>query len=116
MITKRERKTNELTSDYRESLLKRIKDPRRAIYYLNAALEDTEEPKVFLMALRDVAEAHGMGRTARRAGLNRESFYRMLSRNGNPKISSLFSLLDALGIMIRLDMKDKRGGTLKRAA
>lgn len=116
MTTKREKRVNELTSDYRESLLRRIKDPRRAIYYLNTALEDTEEPKVFLMALRDVAEAHGMGRTARKAGLNRESFYRMLSGSGNPKMSSLFSLLNALGIMVRLDIKDKRARIFKKAA
>jgi len=39
---------------------KKLKDdPEFAVEYLKAALEDTEEPKVLLIALRRITEARG---------------------------------------------------------
>ncbi len=46
------------TESYRESLLESLQNPEDAAQYLNACLED-EDARVFLMALRDVAEARG---------------------------------------------------------
>jgi len=43
---------------YEEILLEDLKDPAEAAAYLQAALED-EEPAVFLLALRQVAQAQG---------------------------------------------------------
>ena len=46
-------------------------------------MSDSEE--VFLLALRDVAEASGgMANLARKTSLNRENLDRSLSKNGNP--------------------------------
>src|SRR5579872_1472125 len=62
--------------------------PKRvaAAQYLNACLEDND-PRVFLLALREVAEARGGIRSLwRNAHLNRESLYRMLSKSGNPSL------------------------------
>ena len=84
------------TSDYRESLLEDLKDPREAACYLNAALEDSDE--MFLVALRNVAEAHQMTKVAEAAGVQRESLYRMLAETGNPRYSSLFGILRAIGL------------------
>lgn len=51
--------------------------------YLEAALEG-DDPRVFLMALKDVAEAYGgLAKLAKTTGLNRENLYRMLS-GGQP--------------------------------
>ena len=50
---------NKASRPYKESLLEDLKDPKEAAEYLTAALEDGS-PDVFLLALRDVAEAHGM--------------------------------------------------------
>ena len=44
---------------YREQLLKDLKNPLEAVAYLNAALEE-DSTELFLLALRNVAEAHGM--------------------------------------------------------
>jgi probable addiction module antidote protein len=56
-----------------------LADQEQAAKYLTACYE--EGPEVFLQALRDVVDAQGgMSRTARLAGLNRESLYRQLSR------------------------------------
>lgn len=47
------------TKSYQESLLTSLRDPDEAAEYLNAALEDDDE-QVFLLALRNVAEANGL--------------------------------------------------------
>lgn len=90
------------TESYGESLLESLKDPEQATEYLNACLED-EDPRVFLLALRDVAEARGGIRTlARTAHLNRESLYRMLSKSGNPSLDSLSAVLNACGLRLAI--------------
>jgi len=87
--------------EYKSGLLKRLADPEYALGYLNAALEDGDQ-EVFLLALRDVAEARGVSQLAREAQLNRENLYRMLSPNGNPQLSSLTALLRSLGLRLAI--------------
>ena len=88
-------KLNRKTESYRETLLESLKRPEEAAQYLNACLED-EDSRVFLMALRDVADAHGGIRVlSRDTELNRESLYRMLSESGNPSLNSLTAVLSA---------------------
>ena len=73
------------TSDYLET-------PEDVALYIEAALEE-DDPKLLLAALRDVAESQGgMAMIARRTGLGRESLYKSLSENGNPKLSTLFEV------------------------
>ena len=47
---------------YQDDLLARLKDPAYAVACLKAALEENDMPAVFLLALRNVAEARGMAR------------------------------------------------------
>ena len=84
-----------------ESILKgHLSEPEQAAQYLTACYD--EGPEVFLQALRDVVEAQGgMSRTARLAGLNRESLYRQLSRRGNPSLTSLKAVLTTLGLKLQ---------------
>jgi len=93
------------TIDYKNDfLLHELLDPDRAAAYLTAALEDGEE--VFLLAVRDVVEAHGgIGPLAKLTQLNRENLYAMLSQTGNPRLSSLTTILDALGFAISVRPK-----------
>ena len=87
---------------YQKSLIERLKDPKEAAAYLNAALED-DDLRVFLVALRNVAEAHGgISSLAKETRLNREGLYRTLSRQGNPTIINLFFILDALKLEVKL--------------
>ncbi len=94
------------SKSYQEELIESLKDPEEAAEYLTAALEDGD-PEVFLLALRDVAEARGGGMTklAEKAKLNRENLYRMLSEKGNPELYSLGALLDALGFRLAVKVK-----------
>jgi probable addiction module antidote protein len=85
------------TSDYNEFLLKRLQDPEMAAGYLTASLEEGED--AFLLALKDITEAlGGMTPLAKKTKLNREGLYDMLSENGNPRLSSLSTLIDAVGL------------------
>jgi probable addiction module antidote protein len=88
-----------ITSKYMEGLKQALKDPDEAASYLNAALEDGSQ-EVFLMALRDVAEARGISYVARQSKLNRENLYRILSNKGNPKLESLRSVLGSIGLKL----------------
>ena len=90
---------------YDDYLMKSLKDRRRARAYLNAALEE-DDPRVFLLALRNVAQAHGMSRVSAKSRLNRESLYKMLSKRGNPSLQSLGALLGSLGFRLSVESKD----------
>jgi probable addiction module antidote protein len=93
-----------LTKSYQESLLHALQNPQEAAEYLTAALED-EDSAVFLLALRNVADAQGMKTVASKAQLNRENLYRMLSEQGNPQLGSLTALLDALNLRLAITVK-----------
>ena len=92
------------TKKYKEHLLEALKDPKEAIAYLNACLED-EDPEVFLLALKDVTDAWGgISKLAKESSLNRESLYRTLSSKGNPRFYNLVSILNALGFHLSLQL------------
>jgi DNA-binding phage protein len=61
--------------NYKEDLFKDLKDPEFAAAYLNAALEG-DDPTVFLIALKDIADANGgVAKLANQADLNRENLF-----------------------------------------
>jgi probable addiction module antidote protein len=68
--------------------------------FLTECLDD-DEPKTFLVALRDVVLANGgVAKAAKASGLNRESLYKALSLNGNPSLQTVRAILAAVGIKI----------------
>ncbi len=86
------------TENYDEFLTEELRDPELAAEYLTAAIEDGST-ELFLIALRNVAEAHGgIGAIAESTHLNRQSLYRTLSRGGNPTLTSLLPILRAVGL------------------
>lgn len=78
-------------------------DPAFATAYLKAALAESEDPQVLLIALRQVARAHGMAEVAGRARIERESMYRALSAKGNPRFSTIVAILAALGLTLSVE-------------
>ena len=75
-----------------------LKTPEDVAAYIEAVLEE-DDPKLLLAALRDVTESQGgMTMMAEKTGLGRESLYKSLSENGNPKLSTLFEVIKALGL------------------
>ena len=88
------------TTSFRDDLLRDLADPTEAAFYLNAALQDSDE--LFLVALRDVAEAKQLAKVAESAGVARESIYRMLNRKGNPTYTSLVGILRGVGLSLNI--------------
>lgn len=95
-----------------EVMAKRLRRDRAfAAEYLKAAMEDTEEPRVLLIALRHVAEARGgIAKVAKAAGIERESLYRALSPRGNPRLSTLFAVTKAMGLTLTVETAQPRQG------
>lgn len=95
-------------TSYQEDLIEALRDPKEAAAYLNAAIEEGDS-EVFLLALRNVAQAHGgMSQIAKKTHLKRESLYRMLSKKGNPEIKSIFNLLHAIGLKLTIEPEDSK--------
>lgn len=93
----------ELTVSHRERLIAELRADRElAADYLNAAAEDGDR-RVYLTALRTVAEARGMAKVAKAAGVPRESLYRALSPSGNPRLSTLHAILKAAGLKLAVE-------------
>jgi probable addiction module antidote protein len=87
-----------------EAIIRRLrKDPEFAAEYVKAALEDNQEPLVLLLALRHLAQARGIAKVAKAAGIERESLYRALSRRGNPRLSTLVAVTKAIGLKLTVE-------------
>jgi probable addiction module antidote protein len=97
------KRKNSISHD--EATLRQLRgNPEFAAEYLKAALEDSGEPSVLLVALRRVAEARGgIAKVARAAGIERESLYRALSASGNPRLSTLFAVAKAVGLKLTVE-------------
>ena len=96
------------TKSYDQFLNKQLQDPELAAEYLSAAVQD-KSLEGFLVALKNVAEAHGgIGTLSQVTQLNRQSMYKMFSERGNPTVSSLFTVLDALGLEVSITPQDRK--------
>ena len=79
-------------------------DPAFAAEYLNQLLQDGE-PADLMVALRQIAQAHGGVRAvAKQTQLNANQLYRTLSPQGNPELRSLTALLKALGLRLAVQV------------
>ena len=77
-------------------------DAAFAAEYLNAILEDGDQEEI-LLALRQVADAHGIQQVAADAEVNSRTIYRMLSSEGNPELRTFRKLLRAMGLKLAIE-------------
>ena len=93
-----------MTRSVRATHNEHLRDSEVAAEYLSEALEDGDAA-VILMALRNIAEAQedGISGLAQRSHLGRESMYKMLSTNGNPKLSSFTKVIHGLGLKLKVE-------------
>jgi probable addiction module antidote protein len=97
-------KKHKLTVSHDESVIRHLrKDPEFAAGYLKAALEDNDDPRVLLIALRRLAQARGVAKVAKAAGIERESLYRALSGKGNPRFSTISAVMKAFGVKLTVE-------------
>lgn len=79
-----------------------LDSPETVSAYLDAALANGD-PALFAAALGDIAKARGMSDIARKAGVTREALYKALSEKGDPRMSTLFGVIKALGLKVRVE-------------
>lgn len=77
-----------------------IKTEADVVAYLDAALEDGD-PALVTAVLGDIARSKGMAKVAKKSGLGRESLYKALSKDGNPKLETFLKVVNALGLKLK---------------
>ena len=87
---------------YQGYLLESLKDPEEAAAYIEAVLE-LDDSAALLLALRQVAKAHGMAEVARRADVGEKSLFRALSETGNPTLDTVTKVLHAMGLRLSVE-------------
>lgn len=78
-----------------------MQNPSEAAQYLNAALEDGSE-EVFLVALRDIAEARGKVKLADLFTSNHEDLDTLLSEKKTPKLNEF---LKNIGLKLAVEVE-----------
>lgn len=71
------------------------------VQFLADAMEEGD-PAYIAHAIGIVARARGMSKVAQDAGLSRESLYRALSQNGDPRLSTLIGVVKAMGMKLSI--------------
>jgi probable addiction module antidote protein len=82
------------------------KHPEEIKGYLAVALEEYQKDgheKAFLYALSFAAKVHGgFTKLSKQTGLNRENLYRALSKDANPRLSTIRRVMGALGYSLTI--------------
>ena len=73
--------------------------PEEIAAYLDAVLGEGDD-KLLLVALRTVVKSRGFAKVAQGAGVRRETLYQSFSEDGNPRLSTLHSVLGKLGLRL----------------
>mgnify|MGYP002149314007 CR=1 FL=1 len=84
---------------YADSVNRALTDPAEAAAFLDAVLE-LDDPAALLLALRQVAKAHGMAEVARRAEVGDKTLFKALSDSGNPTLETITKVLHAVGLRL----------------
>lgn len=93
------------TTSYHEELIKDLKNPLEAAFYIEVVLEEGD-PKMLSKALKNVIEAQG-GIEQMSASVQQgyEKLEQMLSEKGEIEFYCLSTLLDALGLQLAVTVK-----------
>lgn len=88
-------------------MLDSLKDPEEAKLYLQVALDDYQETgdaAALLLALRYIAQARGgLTQLSKTSKIGRQYLYRLLSKEGNPRLNSFGALLKGLGYRLLIE-------------
>ena len=91
---------------FQDSLMKQLKDPEFICEYLNNAIEEND-PDFLKVAMGDVAKALGVTEISKNTSISRQSIYQMLSAEGNPSLSSIFQIMAAMNLKVRIEPLSK---------
>jgi len=83
-----------------------LNSPESQAELLSDALESGDAGYI-ANALGVIARARGMTHVARRAGVTRESLYKALSHEGDPKLTTLLGVIKSLGFKLSAQSASK---------
>jgi probable addiction module antidote protein len=69
--------------------------------YLDAVVQESNDPTMLIHALGVVARARNFSQLARDTGISREGLYKALSDNGNPSFATIVKMVAAFGFHIK---------------
>ncbi len=76
-----------------------LDSPELIAAYLEEAMAD-DDPRIFLLALGNVARAKGINDIARATGLSRQSLYKTLSGEVQPKFDTVQKIIRAVDVKL----------------
>ena len=88
-------------------LMEELRNPLFASHYIMAALNEGDE-KFLGIAIGDVVRANGTTKISKSSRLTRQALYKMFSAEGNPSLSSIYAVLDALGLKLIVAPKKQK--------
>jgi DNA-binding phage protein len=98
-----------LTRDFRETIVARVRSEpafAKALLHEAATLFLNGEPQTARLILRDLVNATlGFERLAAETGKPSKSLHRMLSKQGNPSMDNLASIIGVLRKTLRVDLR-----------
>jgi len=71
-----------------------------ALYFQACIDEAGNDPAFIAKSLGVIARARGMTQLAKETGLSREGLYKALSGEGNPEFSTIWKVINALGLKL----------------
>ncbi|WP_312347597.1 addiction module antidote protein [Actinomyces sp.] len=74
-----------------------------AAAYLEAVLEQGDDPALVAQALGTIARSGNISELARRVGMSREGLYKALSAEGNPSFATIVKVARALGLTLHFE-------------
>ncbi|GAA1873779.1 hypothetical protein GCM10009715_20660 [Paeniglutamicibacter psychrophenolicus] len=80
-----------------------LNDLADAAAYLEAVLEENDDPAMVAHALGTIARSGNLSDLARRVGMSREGLYKALSVDGNPSFATIVKVVKALGLRFRFE-------------
>src|SRR3990167_5695947 len=104
--TAKSKKSYQELPKYEDYLVEKLKNKRHAILYLQEALSDYQEhgdSEILMLAFRHVAKAQGgIAQLAKKAHLNEKTLHRTLSKEGNPRLDTIWKILSVLGFRLKV--------------
>lgn len=78
-----------------------LQDEQDIALYFQACMDEAgNDPAFIAKSLGVIARARGMTRLAKETGISREGLYKALSGEGNPEFSTIWKVINALGLKL----------------
>ena len=78
-----------------------LQDEQDVALYFQACIDEAgNDPAFIAKSLGVIARARGMTKLAKDTGLSREGLYKALSGEGNPEFSTIWKVINALGLKL----------------